>query len=142
MKGIWLWIIGVVAVAAIAIGVVVATKNNSNKNQTTSNTSTSNSSQSSSSDSSTSKAPTSADKVTIQDSSFSPAHITVKKGTKVTWTNNDSMAHTVSGDSSPGPDSGNLQNGESYSFTFDTVGTFGYHCNIHQSMHGTVTVTE
>jgi len=81
--------------------------------------------------------------VTIEDFAFSPANITVKKGTTVTWTNKDSAAHTVTEtDSQTGPDSGDLATGKSYSFTYDTAGTFKYHCSIHPSMLGTVTVTE
>lgn len=81
--------------------------------------------------------------VTIQDMAFSPANITVKAGTTVTWTNSDSDAHTVTeSDSKTGPNSGTLENGKSYTFTYDTPGTYQYHCTIHPSMMGTVTVTE
>jgi amicyanin len=80
--------------------------------------------------------------VSISNFAFSPTDITVKKGTKVTWTNNDSVAHTVTADSGKGPDSELLQNGQTYSFTFNEVGTFNYHCTPHPQMHGTVTVTE
>lgn len=83
------------------------------------------------------------DKVTIKNLAFSPANITVKKGTTVTWTNQDSTAHTVTEtDGQDGPNSGNLAKGQSYSFTFNTVGTFKYDCSIHTYMTGTVTVTE
>ena len=66
--------------------------------------------------------------VTIMNFAFSPASITVKKGTKVTWTNKDSIAHTVteSDGQSGGPDSSTLQQGDAYSFTFNTAGTFHY----------------
>jgi len=74
---------------------------------------------------------------------FSPASITVKKGTAVTWTNKDAVTHTVTeNDEQKGPDSGDLASGKTYSFTYDTVGTFKYHCAIHPNMTGTVTVTE
>jgi plastocyanin len=87
--------------------------------------------------------PSATSSVTIQNFAFSPAAITVKKGTTVTWTNKDSTTHTVTEtDGQKGPDSGNLANGKTYSFTFDTVGTFKYHCAIHPDMLGTVTVTE
>lgn len=90
-----------------------------------------------------SASPVAASSVTIQDFAFSPSAITVKKGTTVTWTNKDSAAHTVTEtDSQAGPKSGTLETGKSYSFTFNTVGTFNYHCSIHSSMTGTVTVTE
>lgn len=81
--------------------------------------------------------------VTIQDFAFSPAAITVKKGTTVTWTNKDSASHTVTEtDGQDGPKSGVLEAGKSYSFTFNNAGTFKYDCSIHTSMTGTVTVTE
>jgi plastocyanin len=74
---------------------------------------------------------------------FSPADITVKKGTTVTWTNQDSVAHTVvETDGQDGPKSNDLNNGQSYTFTYNTVGAFKYHCSIHPMMTGTVTVTE
>jgi amicyanin len=82
------------------------------------------------------------DKVEIKDFEFSPAVIKVKKGTTVTWTNNDSVEHTVTAVDGVGPDSELLGKGESYSFTFNEVGTFGYMCKPHPSMKGEVTVVE
>lgn len=82
--------------------------------------------------------------IDIKDFAYSK-NVTVKKGTKVTWTNQDSTAHTVSADTgSPagGPDSGTLKDGESYSMTFNTVGTFNYNCKFHSSMKGNVAVVE
>ena len=79
--------------------------------------------------------------VSISNFSFSPASISVKKGTTVTWTNQDSAPHTVVGDNG-GPESQILSRGTSYSYTFDTTGTFAYHCSIHPSMQGGVTVNE
>lgn len=81
--------------------------------------------------------------VAIQDFAFSPATLKVKKGSTVTWTNKDSAPHTVTATgTSGGPSSKTLQNGDSYSFTFDQVGTFAYHCSFHSSMTATVEVTE
>ncbi len=79
--------------------------------------------------------------VSVKGMAFSPSSLTVKKGTKVTWKNNDSIAHTVTGDNG-GPNSNTLSAGDSYSFTFNTVGSFPYHCNFHPSLTGTVKVTE
>src|ERR1700761_9071475 len=65
------------------------------------------------------QAPTATNMVTIQNFAFSPANITVKKGTSVTWTNKDSTAHTVTEtDGQTGPNSRDVNPGSSYSFTF------------------------
>jgi plastocyanin len=68
---------------------------------------------------------------------FSPSDVTVAVGGTVTWTNNDSVAHTATGDSF---DSGSLAPGKSFSQTFTAAGTFPFHCSIHSGMTGTVTV--
>jgi plastocyanin len=77
--------------------------------------------------------------VTIQNFAFAPAAITVKAGTTVTWTNNDTAPHTVTGDTS-GPGSPQIAPGGTYSYTFTTAGTFPYHCSIHPNMRAAVTV--
>jgi plastocyanin len=81
-------------------------------------------------------------KVSIENFAFTPAHITVRKGTTVTWTNNDSTSHNVVSDTTTGPQSEVLGNGKSYSYTFNEAGEFSYKCGLHPSMTGTVTVTE
>lgn len=74
--------------------------------------------------------------------SFSPKEVTIKKGTTVTWTNQDSAVHTVTSDT-PLFDSGDLAKGKSFSYTFSTAGTFAYHCIPHQAkMTGTIVVTD
>lgn len=89
----------------------------------------------------TSATPEQTDKVTIANMSFSPADISIKTGTKVTWTNQDAVNHTVTeNDGKTGPDSSPLGQGQSYSFTFSQPGTYHYHCSIHSEMTGTVTV--
>ena len=77
--------------------------------------------------------------VVIQGFSFKPAHITIKRGTKVTWINKDMTKHTATANNGAF-DSGVLRPGESYSHTFKTAGKKGYHCQIHPSMMGSVTV--
>jgi plastocyanin len=80
--------------------------------------------------------------VSIANMSYSPSSLTVKKGTTVTWTNNDDVAHTVTADSGNAFDSGNMDKGKNFSHTFDTAGTFAYHCTYHSNMHGKVIVTD
>lgn len=83
--------------------------------------------------------------VDIQGFAFQPASITVKKGTTVTWTNRDDARHDVTADDDSvagAPQSELFGKGESYSFTFDTVGEFEYHCSPHPYMEAKVTVVE
>jgi plastocyanin len=78
----------------------------------------------------------------IENFSFTPATLTVPAGTKVTWTNNDDIPHTVTSAASPKLfHSPALDTGEAFSFVFDTPGTFGYFCALHPHMQGTVVVT-
>jgi plastocyanin len=143
MKKAWP-IIVIALVVLVAGGIVLANRGsknnattNSETNKTTSTTPSNNQSASNSSESQVTN------KVTISNFSFSPADITVKKGATVTWTNQDSTAHTVmETDGKDGPKSQDLNQGQTYSFTYNTVGTFAYHCSVHPSMTGTVTVTE
>lgn len=82
----------------------------------------------------------SGNEVTISNYSFGPTTLTVKVGTTVKWTNQDTVAHTVTSDGGVF-DSGNLPQGQSFSYTFATVGTFPYHCTYHAMMTGTIVVT-
>ena len=75
--------------------------------------------------------------VAIRNFAFDPADLTVKVGDTVTFTNDDSVAHTVTFESF---DSGNVDAGGTYSHKFDTAGKFPYHCSIHPQMTGTITV--
>lgn len=75
--------------------------------------------------------------VTIQNFSFNPVTLNVKKGTTVTWTNNDSVPHQIKSDTF---NSDVLSNGQNYSFTFNAAGTFDYSCAIHPSMTGKIIV--
>ncbi len=118
--------------------------NHSNPSYGTNSTSTSKTGTTSSQSQDTNQQQSQAvNKVTIQDMAFSPANITVKKGTTVTWTNQDSIGHTVfETDGQPGPHSSTLGKGQTYTFTYTTVGTFKYDCSIHPNMTGSVAVTE
>jgi plastocyanin len=70
---------------------------------------------------------------------YVPNPITVSTGTTVTWTNTDGIGHTVTSNSSAF-DSGVIPGGGKFSFTFQTAGTFAYHCSIHPGMVGSVVV--
>ena len=83
-------------------------------------------------------------RVEIQNMAFSPSKIIVKKGTTVTWTNKDSVQHTVTPDDESADFEGSemLAQGETYSVTFNTTGTFSYHCQPHPDMKATVVVVD
>jgi plastocyanin len=89
--------------------------------------------------------------VVIKNFAFTPQTITVKAGTTVTWTNQDSVQHTVTSADSIKVgakvtsmfDSGLFNQGQTFSFTFTKAGTYFYVCTIHASqpaMHGEVIV--
>jgi plastocyanin len=78
--------------------------------------------------------------VAIGGFAFSPASLTVSVGDTVTWTNNDQQTHTATADDASW-NSGNIAGGGgTKAVTFTTAGTFPYHCAIHSSMTGTLTV--
>lgn len=77
----------------------------------------------------------------ISSFAFAKASLTVAKGTTVTWTNNDAVAHTVTSDDGTSFSSGTIASGATFSFTFNTAGTFNYHCNFHSGMTAIIIVT-
>ena len=102
--------------------------------------------------------------------SFTPNNVTIKIGTKVTWLMQETLPfdaddpgqwHNVHfgpppgenireqerlQDGAPGPNIGdvspNLDNPETWSFTFNEVGTFRFHCHPHPWMTGVIIVVE
>lgn len=89
-----------------------------------------------------SAAPVSGHTVAIKNFAFSPATLKVAAGTTVTWTNEDTDAHTVTSSSSGGPlRSSALATHDTYRYTFTKPGTYAYLCTIHPFMTATVEVT-
>jgi plastocyanin len=97
-------------------------------------------------------------RVTIRDFSFSPSALTVKAGTTVTWGNSGPSTHTTTSDTMTwdSPTLVSASGGDPYggggtpagifSFTFNTPGTYNYHCSSHPpasypGFTGTITVT-
>ena len=75
-----------------------------------------------------------------QASGFDPASPEVQVGTTVTWTNSDTITHTVT-DKNAQFDSFDIGPGESWSLTFNEVGFFEYYCKYHPMMEGSIDVT-
>lgn len=87
---------------------------------------------------------TSTNNIVMKNIDFSPDNITVKKGTTVTWTNEDDVQHDVSPDKPTDEfkKSALFGKGGTYSVTFNTPGTYTYKCTPHPFMKGTIVVTE
>lgn len=77
--------------------------------------------------------------VQVVDFAFEPAMVMIETGTTVTWTNAGDRPHTITADDGSF-DSGRLDPGEQFSFTFTQPGTFTYACGFHPEMQGSVMV--
>jgi len=77
--------------------------------------------------------------IDIRDLAYHPAQTEIAVGTTVTWTNSDTVPHTATATDRTF-DSGILDPGKSYSFTFEEAGTFDYSCLVHPQMKGTIVV--
>ena len=78
---------------------------------------------------------------------YTPSNLTIQGNTTVTWTNNDTVLHTVtSGNPNEGPsrlfDSSLIGPNNQFNYTFSDEGQFKYYCTLHPFMTGTVTVTK
>ena len=79
--------------------------------------------------------------VAMKDIKFVPAEVTVKAGTAITWTNEDSVPHdVVNEEEGQEPKSELFGEGKTYSFTPSEPGTITYLCTVHPGMEGTITV--
>jgi len=81
------------------------------------------------------------------DTCWDPSTVTVDVGGEVTWSNDDTAAHTVtSGTPEEGPDgvfdSGLFMAGNTFAHKFDAAGEFKYFCMVHPWMQGVVVVEE
>lgn len=81
--------------------------------------------------------------VSVKDFAFGPKSVTVKTGGTVTWTNEDEFDHSVQIDDLQvdGPKFGPQTMPVTYSHRFTKAGTYAYICGVHNSMTGTVVVT-
>jgi plastocyanin len=85
--------------------------------------------------------------INMTSSGFSPSEVTVKAGDTVMFKNTDSSLHWPA--SNPHPTHTDLaafdalrglSSGQTYSFKFTKVGTWGFHDHLHASLGGHVTV--
>ena len=78
--------------------------------------------------------------VSLAGRSFNPAVLEINVGDTVTWINDDDTEHTVTAFEGAF-DSGELAEGASFSFTFDSPGEYRYRCLFHSEMQGTIVVS-
>ena len=76
-------------------------------------------------------------RISIQSGAFNPADVTIMQSGTILWVNNDEQAHTVTADDGSF-DSGDIQPGGSFTFTFNIVGPHTYRCKHHREMAGVV----
>ena len=88
----------------------------------------------------TDAAPAALKKITIKDFRFMPSSLTVHVGDTVRWTNRGPSMHTTTSNTGLW-DSGTLAVSQTFSFKFTATGVYSYHCNIHPTMTGVITVT-
>jgi plastocyanin len=82
-----------------------------------------------------------ANQVWMRGNTFVPASITVESGTTITWVNKDGVLHTTTSSAAPPLfDSGNMSRDETFTYTFESTGTYSYLCKLHPGMTGTVIV--
>ena len=86
-------------------------------------------------------APAAAQQVSIYNYKFDPEVLTVPAGTTVVWTNKDEVPHSVVSSDKRFTQSGGLDTGDHYSYTFTDAGSYEYFCSLHPFMKGKIVVT-
>ena len=76
--------------------------------------------------------------VAIAGFAFKPATLTVAKGTKVRWANQDAVPHTAT--RAGVFTTKRIGAGKAVAIRFDKAGSFRYHCTIHPQMSGRIVV--
>ncbi len=143
-RPLWQWVAIYAVVGIVVYGLiyyfVLAKKGGNSYNSSPTNP------PNTSSESTSSGTEASQDIITLTADGFSPATLTVKAGTKVTWNNASGIKATVS--SNPHPihtdyqplNLGSFPNGGTLFLTFDKPGTYGYHNHLNPSQTGTIVV--
>ena len=125
-------IVGLVVIAAFigGVGLLVTNSNGNNKGQKKMNSAVASS--------------IPANTVVMKDLDFGPMKLSVKKGTEVTFSNQDTARHTVTFDDSANTSASSqlIAPGDSYKHTFTQAGTYTYHCTPHPFMKAVIEVTE
>ena len=76
----------------------------------------------------------------IDNFAFAPATLTVKRGTKVVWINDDDVPHLIVSTEGKFKPSSLLDTNQRFSATLTAPGTYKYFCSLHPQMQGTIVV--
>ncbi|MFP5328304.1 MAG: plastocyanin/azurin family copper-binding protein [Acidimicrobiia bacterium] len=87
--------------------------------------------------------------IVIEEFTYSPAQLKVKRGDTVRFVNRDAFEHTVTSGETSGPenvpdglfDESLPDKGSAAVVTFDEAGTFTFYCQQHNAMDGEITVS-
>lgn len=141
-RPLWQWILIYVVIGIVIYGLiyyfVVAKKGGYNPSPSIA--------PATNSEATTSSTETSQDNVILTANGFSPATLSIKAGTKVTWTNQSGNGATVNSNPHPSHTDyqplnlGSFQNGGTLSLAFDKPGTYGYHNHLNPTQTGTIVV--
>lgn len=77
--------------------------------------------------------------VAIEDMRYNPQTLTVRRGDRVTWINEDLVPHTVTADDGTF-DSHLIQPGSSWTHVARKPGEYDYKCSLHVTMKGKILV--
>jgi len=78
--------------------------------------------------------------IIIKGSAFIPSRIKVKKGTKITWINKDTMQHSIS--PIVGAPGDTIEPGGKFEMTMSSTMTTYYKCSFHPNMFGSIMITD
>ena len=82
------------------------------------------------------------DRVEIKEFKYEPVEVKVKVGTKVTFLNDDTAAHTATSKVSGAFDSGSIRRGQGKTVVLKKAGNYDYYCAFHPFMKANLQVQE
>ena len=78
--------------------------------------------------------------IILLDSNYAPSSLEISVGETVTWTNLDSVRHTITFEDEKQISSTPLSQNETYSYLFNVPGTYNYFCRFANKMRGKIIV--
>ena len=134
----------VITIALLGLGAVTLSNNKETTPGKSNGSDNRMSSNSNKADGSTNNDVQEVDQITYKDFAVAPKVIRIKKGTTVTWKNEDAAKHDVTPDTETDDFKASelFGKGETHQVTFNTAGTYTFYCSPHPYMKGTVEVTD